>query len=91
MIPEIIFDQLNCRGWSVKAADEIMPNTTFEALGADSLDIMEIIMTIEERLDITIEDDDFGSLKTVRDLITIVEKTMISNIKKLGAKNEQAR
>ena len=80
-----------------------MPNTTFEALGADSLDIMEIIMTIEERLDITIimtieerlditiEDDDFGSLKTVRDLITIVEKTMISNIKKLGAKNEQAR
>jgi acyl carrier protein len=43
---------------------------------ADSLDVMEVIMEIEEEFDIYILDEDVDEIKTVGDLIEYVEKKL---------------
>lgn len=44
-----------------------------EDLGADSLDIVELMMTVEEEFDITIEDSDAQLFKTVGDVVNYIE------------------
>ncbi|MBR6563169.1 MAG: acyl carrier protein [Clostridia bacterium] len=44
-----------------------------EDLGADSLDIVEMLMTLEDEMNIIIPDDATG-LKTVKDIATYLEK-----------------
>ncbi|KUK32030.1 MAG: Acyl carrier protein [Thermoanaerobacterales bacterium 50_218] len=45
--------------------DEVTPETSFEELNADSLDIVELIMAIEEEFDIEIPDEDAEKILTV--------------------------
>lgn len=45
--------------------EEITPDTSFEDLNADSLDIVELIMALEEEFDIEIPDEDAEKLTTV--------------------------
>ena len=50
--------------------DEITPETTFlEDLGADSLDLFQIIMGIEETFDIEIDNEDAEKIVTVGDAV----------------------
>ena len=44
-----------------------------EDLGADSLDVVEMLMSIEDNLGIVISDDDAAKLKTVRDVADYLE------------------
>ena len=54
---------------------KITPNSgILDDLGADSLDTVEIVMSIEERFSIEVSDDDMENAKTVADLIGIVER-----------------
>ena len=54
--------------------EEITMDTTFvDDLGADSLDAVELCMTIEEAFDITIPEDKIADLKTVKDIVEFVE------------------
>ena len=52
-------------------ASEVMPGTTFtEDLGADSLDLVELMMSIEEEFDIgEIDEAEAASMKTIGDLV----------------------
>ena len=43
-------------------------------LGADSLDLVELSMSLEEKYDVTIDDEDIGGLKTVGDVVSYLEK-----------------
>lgn len=52
-------------------AAEIKMESSFEELGLDSLDMVELIMELEESLDIQLEMDE--SLKTVGDVVQAVE------------------
>lgn len=45
-----------------------------EDLGADSLDILQIVMTVEEEYGITIPDDDLAGFETVGDIVAYFEK-----------------
>jgi len=45
-----------------------------EDLGADSLDIMDIVNDIEKEYDITIPQEEYENLRTVGDVIDFVEK-----------------
>lgn len=45
-------------------------------LGADSLDVVEVLMAIEEHFGISVPDEDVASLKTVRDIADYVEAKM---------------
>ena len=63
-LQDIIADVLNVQ------KDEIKPETTFvDDLGADSLDIFQIIMGIEEEFDIEIDSDEAEKIATVQDAV----------------------
>ena len=68
---EIIADVLNVQ------KDEIKPETTFvDDLGADSLDIFQIIMGIEEEFDIEIDNDEAEKIVTVQDAVDQIKKAV---------------
>ena len=47
-------------------------------LGADSLDLVELVMQIEERFDITVEEKDAENLHTVGDVIAFLKARGVS-------------
>ncbi len=57
----------------VDIEDVVSEASFIDDLGADSLKIVELIMSMEELFDIEIEDDDAEKLKTVNDVITFVK------------------
>lgn len=67
-IREIINSTLSC-GEDVITMDASL----IDDLGADSLDAVELCMTIEEEFDITIPEDKIADLKTVKDIVDYVE------------------
>ena len=50
--------------------EDIKPESTFRELGIDSLDTVEILMNLEDKLDVTIEVD--KKLETVKDLVDFI-------------------
>ena len=52
---------------------EVIPEASFvDDLGADSLDLVELIMTMEEEFDIDISDEDAEKLESVKDAIDFI-------------------
>ena len=63
----IIADQLGV------GEDEIKPESSFiEDLGADSLDIVELVMAMEEEFEVEIPDEQAENIKTVGDAINYI-------------------
>lgn len=57
------------------SVDEVTPEASFtDDLGADSLDIVELVMAIEEEYGIEIPDDDAEKIQTIQDAITYIEE-----------------
>jgi acyl carrier protein len=57
--------------------DKVVPEASFrEDLGADSLDLVELIMEFEEQFEATITDDEAKSINTVGDAINYIEERM---------------
>lgn len=55
-----------------KAPSEFTPETTFESLGIDSLETVEMVMELEEELDVELELDQ--KVSTIAELTAFVEK-----------------
>jgi acyl carrier protein len=54
--------------------EEIVPEASFvDDLGADSLDLVELIMSMEEEFDIEISDADAEKLATVKDVFEYID------------------
>lgn len=54
--------------------ERITPETDiFEDLGADSLDVVELVMSIEEEYDIVITDERAGNVRTVAQVVEMLE------------------
>ena len=57
--------------------DKVVPEASFrEDLGADSLDLVELIMEFEEKFEATITDDEAKSINTVGDALNYIEERM---------------
>ncbi|MGI5922295.1 MAG: acyl carrier protein [Syntrophomonadaceae bacterium] len=55
--------------------EEIQPDSRFsDDLDADSLDIVEMLMLLEEKYDIHIPEEEAEKLKTVQDLVDYIEQ-----------------
>jgi acyl carrier protein len=68
-VAEIIVEQLGI------AKSEIVPEASFiDDLGADSLDIVELVMAMEETFDIEIPDDDAEKIQTIGDAFAYVKE-----------------
>ncbi len=71
LLKEIIAEVLNVD------ANEITEKTTFvDDLGADSLDVFQIIMGVEEKLNIEVDTDAAEKLSTVGDAVELIKKTV---------------
>jgi len=68
-VKEIAVEQL-----SVDPADVSIDSTFIDDLGADSLDIVELIMAFEEEFNIEIPDEVAEKMKTVKDAVEYIEK-----------------
>jgi acyl carrier protein len=67
-IKEIIIDQLGVE------SDEVILEASFiDDLGADSLDIVELIMAFEEEFDLEIPDEDAEKIKLVKDVVDYLQ------------------
>lgn len=67
-VKEVVVEQLNCN------ADEVKEESKFvEDLGADSLDVVELVMALEEKFDIEIPDSDAEAIATVGDALKYIE------------------
>lgn len=57
------------------AEEEVTPAASFqEDLGADSLDVVELVMALEDEFDIKIPDEDVSEIKTVQDAVNYITK-----------------
>ena len=68
-VKDLIAKQLN------KPVDEIAEDKeVVKDLGADSLDVVEMLMGLEEEFNITVPEEDAVNIKTVGDIINLIEK-----------------
>lgn len=73
----MIFDKVKAIILEQFMADEdsITMQTSFiEDLEADSLDLIELVMAIEEEFGLSIEDQDVGDIKTVGDVVNYISE-----------------
>ena len=67
-VKKILCDQLDLEEEQVNEDSEVI-----DELGADSLDIVDLVMTLEEEFDTEIPDEDIENLKTVGDIVKYIE------------------
>ena len=67
-IKELLANQLNLDKEKITASSKIV-----EDLGADSLDVVELLMTLEDECGIVVSDEDAVKIVTVGDIITLIE------------------
>ncbi len=67
-IRDIVVDQFDAEESSVTLESSIIDD-----LGADSLDVADLVMAIEEEFDIEIPDEEVENIKTVGDIVKFVE------------------
>lgn len=68
-VKKIIVDQLDVEEDKVTEAASIKDD-----LGADSLDVVDLVMSFEEEFDIEIPDDQVEKIKTVGDIVKFIEE-----------------
>lgn len=68
-VKEVLLENLGCSEEEVK-----MDSNLIEDLGADSLDIVELSLVLEDEFDTTVEDEDFEELQTVGDIVEYIER-----------------
>lgn len=73
-IREMLANQLNIETDKIKEDSRII-----EDLGADSLDMIEMLMALEEEFGITVPDDKADSLKTVGDIAKYIDSVKKDN------------
>jgi acyl carrier protein len=72
-VTEIIVDQLGI------SAEEVVPEASFiDDLGADSLDIVELVMAMEEEFNVEIPDEDAERIQTIGDAISYLREKLES-------------
>lgn len=67
-IKEILADQLDADLDKMTMESDIAND-----LGADSLDVVEMLVTIEDEFNITVEDEEIENIKTIGDLVKFIE------------------
>ena len=66
---DVVVEQLSVAPDAVKLESKII-----EDLGADSLDVVELVMALEEKFEVEIPDSDAEKLITINDVVSYIEK-----------------
>ncbi len=70
-VRDILCDQLD-----VNEEDVTMDSSIAEDLGADSLDVVDLIMSLEDEFDLEVPDEQVENIKTVGDLVRFIEQSV---------------
>lgn len=68
-LKELVVDQLG-----VEEDEVTMEATMQDDLGADSLDLVDLVMSVEEELGVKVADEDLENIKTVGDIVNYIEE-----------------
>ena len=68
-VKEILVDQLD-----VEEEKVTMEASIVDDLGADSLDLVDLVMSLEEEFDVEIPDEQVENIKTVGDIVNYIEE-----------------
>jgi acyl carrier protein len=67
-VKKVVVEQLDV------AEDEVTPQASFvDDLGADSLDVVELVMGLEEEFDVEIPDEDAEKITTVQEAVSYID------------------
>ena len=67
-LKELVVDQLG-----VEEDEVTMEATMQDDLGADSLDLVDLVMSVEEEFGVKVADEDLENIKTVGDIVNYIE------------------
>ncbi len=68
-VSELVVEQLGV------SPEEVVPESAFiDDLGADSLDIVELVMAMEEAFDVEIPDEDAEKIQTIEDAVSYLKE-----------------
>ena len=70
-VREILFEQLD-----IPEEEVTLDSNIVDDFGADSLDIVDFIMSLEEEFDREIPDEDVEKIKTVGDIVSCIENSL---------------
>ena len=73
MIFEAVRDSL-AEQFEIDPSEITMDTNLIDDIGADSLDVVELIMSLEDNYGIRISDDDAANLVTVRKIVDYIER-----------------
>lgn len=68
-IIKLVAEKLNKKVENIKLDSRLV-----EDLGADSLDVVELIMSFEDEFGVSLPDEEVEKMKTIKDVITYIEK-----------------
>jgi acyl carrier protein len=68
-IKKLLAAQINVSEDEIKMESDIIND-----LGADSLDVVEMLMTVESEFNVTVPDEVAMEMKTIKDVVTFIEK-----------------
>lgn len=68
--------KVTCEELGVSESEVTETASFVDDLGADSLDLVELVMAFEEEFGVDVPDDDAASLKTVGDAVSYIEKKL---------------
>ena len=68
-VRDILMDQLDAEESAIT-----MEASIIDDLGADSLDVVDLVMTLEDEFDVEIPDEEIENIKTVGDIVRFIEE-----------------
>ena len=70
-VKKLLAEQLNIDAEKITESSKVI-----EDLGADSLDVVEMLMTLEDEFNVTVSDEESVGLKTVGDIVKLIESKL---------------
>lgn len=67
------FDQIKERLQDKLKGHELTKDSAFRDLGIDSLDLVDLVFELEEEIGTQFDDDELASIKTVQDLLNLID------------------
>ena len=67
------FDKIKSRLENKLKGKELTKESVFRVLGIDSLDLVDLVFELEEEIGVQFEDEDLLKLKTVQDLLDLID------------------
>ena len=73
-VKKLLADQLNVDANTITEKSKVIDD-----LGADSLDVVEMLMTLEDEFNVTVSDEESINLKTVGDIVKLIDSKTKKN------------